>query len=690
MQILADSSLVSCADSAEILLAGAGVTSDIGLSATSLTYAPVAACDSAEQQVTITNNGKTTFTLLYPPVINGVHASSYTWSGGAQNDTSMQPGASLTYAIQFRGSQGPDGVKSAVFAVRTDDQTIGTISVNLNGQRTSVELLGPRVVDLGSVRVGTSRSVSFSYTNPTVLPIHIVATLVNGGGRVGVNPAQVRLDPGETRDITFTYLCGAEEDVQDTVLLAIDEPCIDTISVIVRARGGIDQLSASQKLNFGIVSECAKRIDSVVYVNSGAFPIQLIDVVGITGADAAAFRLLNPEVVRAQTLAPGEQRILRVEFDPSAATDGVKIADVTILAKINDVLVPVICEVKGERRTSLSINPSSMVFGRVSITSTSTQSLVFSNMGVEPLGIRAVSLAGGASSAFQVRSNPTTPMTIPPGGTFEVIVDFAPKRQDSYSDGVIITLDQPCPETRVLALSGTGVVIVDVVASLPHLVESPSQRDARIPISASVSGEATQLDSVSFSMQIRYVSSMFALREIVGGNIRRHETIGGFTLVDFDVDNASIASGGSVIAELRGDVTIGPVDSTSLEFERATMRAPNVTARFTTNDGSLVTTVCEAGGKRLITRAGRLRVEVHPNPVGSWSQIITETYERGTHRLYLLSVEGRHVDLTQWEHDSADPVREHVLPFEALASGIYQLILETPSRRRVLPLSIVR
>lgn len=183
---------------------------------------------------------------------------------------------------------------------------------------------------------------------------------------------------------------------------------------------------------------------------------------------------------------------------------------------------------------------------------------------------------------------------------------------------------------------------------------------------------------------------MFALREIVGGNIRRHETIGGFTLVDFDVDNASIASGGSVIAELRGDVTIGPVDSTSLEFERATMRAPNVTARFTTNDGSLVTTVCEAGGKRLITRAGRLRVEVHPNPVGSWSQIITETYEWGTHRLYLLSVEGRHVDLTQWEHDSADPVREHVLPFEALASGIYQLILETPSRRRVLPLSIVR
>ncbi|MEN9281160.1 MAG: hypothetical protein RL594_95 [Bacteroidota bacterium] len=690
MQILADSSLVSCSDSAEILLAGTGITSDIGLSSTSLTYSPVAACDSAQQQVTITNNGKTTFTLLYPPVINGVNASSFTWSGGAQQDTSLRPGASLTYAIQFRGSQGPDGVKSAVFAVRTDDQTIGTISVNLNGQRTSVELLGPRVVDLGSVRVGSSRSVSFSYTNPTLLAIHIVATLVNGGGRVGVNPSQIRIDPGQTRDITYTYLCGAEEDVQDTVLLAIDEPCVDTISVIVRARGGIDQLSASQKLNFGIVSECAKRIDSVIYVNSGAFPIQLIDVVGISGADAAAFRLLNPEVVRAQTLAPGEQRVLRVEFDPSAAADGIKIADVTILAKINDVLVPVICEVKGERRTSLSLNPSSIVFGRVSITSISTQSLVFSNMGTEPLAISSVSLASGPTSAFRVRSNPTTPMTIPPGGTFEVIVDFSPKRQDAYSDGVIITIDQPCPETRVLALSGTGVVIVDVIASLPDLVELPTQRDARIPISAAVSGEATQLDSVSFSMRIRYVSSMFALREVVGGVIHRHETVGGFTVVDLDINNASIASGGSVIAELIGDVTIGPVDSTTLEFERATMRAPNVTARFTTNDGSLVTTLCEAGGKRLITRAGRLRVEVHPNPVGSWSQITTETYERGIHRLILLSLDGGLVSIAQWEHDSTNPVRQHALPFEALVSGVYQLILETPSRRRVLPLSIVR
>ncbi|MBU3700041.1 MAG: choice-of-anchor D domain-containing protein [Candidatus Kapabacteria bacterium] len=688
--MVVDSSQLSCADTVEIVLAGNGVLSNVTLSATSLTYPSTAPCDSARQSVTITNNGTTSFTLVSPPVINGVNPTSFRWSGGPLRDTTLRAQESVTYSITFLGSQGPDGVKTAVFSVRTDDPGIGIISVGLNGQRNSAALIGPRIVDLGSVRVGGTINTTINYTNGSTFRLRVINATVTGPNRIGVNPTQFALDPSQVRGLTFTYICRAEENVEDTVRLALDQPCTDTIAIIVRARGGSEQLSASQKINFGVKSECVKGSDSVVYVNSGSLPIELVDVVGITGPDAAAFRVINPAAATGQRLQPGEQRVLRVEFDPAAATDGIKVAYLTVRAKINDTIVPVISELKGERRTSLFITPSSMTFGKVSVTATSTQSLIFTNSGSEPLVISSISLLGGATSGFRVRSNPPVPMTIQPGGVFEITVDFVPTQQKTYIDGVVMKLDAPCSDTRVLTLSGAGVVVVDVVASLPRIVESPSKRDVRLPIRARVTGEATRIDSASFTMRVRYIAALFALREVIGATVLRSEVLGGFTIVELSIPARTIDSAGTVIAELLGDMTIGPLDSTDVLFEQAAVTAPNVTSRLLTQDGSIKITICEAGGDRLVRRSGRLSVQIHPNPVADDGEIVTETYERGLHTLTLITAEGRTISLNSWNHDASSPVVHHRIPVEALPSGLYQVVLETPSRRRILPLSLIR
>ncbi|MFN4907404.1 MAG: choice-of-anchor D domain-containing protein [Bacteroidota bacterium] len=690
LRVVADSSQLSCSDTADVQLAGTGVLSTVTLSATSLTYPATAPCDSLRQQVTITNNGSTPFTLLSPPVINGVNPTSFRWSAGPLRDTTLRAQESVSYSVTFLGSQGPDGVKTAVMSIRTDDQTIGIINVGLNGQRSSVALAGPRIVDLGSVRIGSSVNSTVNYTNTSTFRLSIVGVRVTGPNRIGVNPTQFSLDPGQVRGLTFTYLCKAEENVEDTVLLALDQPCIDTIAIIVRARGGTEQLSSSQKINFGVKSECVKGLDSVVYVNSGTLPIELVGVVGVTGPDAAAFRVVNPAAATGQRLQPGEKRVLRVEFDPSAATDGIKVAYLTVQAKISDTIVPVISELKGERRTSLFITPTSMTFGQVSVTATSTQSLIFTNSGSEPLVISSIAPQSGTNSAFRVRSNPAVPMTIQPGGVFEIIVDFAPKQQQTYIDGVVMKLDAPCSDTRVLTLTGAGVVVVDVVASLPNVLESPSTRDKRLPIIARVSGEATRIDSTSFTMRIRYIAALFAVRDVIGARIVRNEVTGGFAVIDLEIPPKTIDSSGTVIAELLGDMTIGPIDSTDMIFDRAAMAAPNVTSRLRTENGSIAITICEAGGPRLVRRSGRLRVEVLPNPVAEQGEIVTETYERGMHSLKLISTGGEVAHEISWPHDASSPVVHHRIPVELLTSGLYQVVLETPSRRRIVPLSLIR
>jgi hypothetical protein len=85
-----------------------------------------------------------------------------------------------------------------------------------------------------------------------------------------------------------------------------------------------------------------------------------------------------------------------------------------------------------------------------------------------------------------------------------------------------------------------------------------------------------------------------------------------------------------------------------------------------------------------------LSVEVLPNPVAEQGEIVTETYERGMHSLMLISTGGEVVHHISWQHDASSPVAHHRIPVELLTSGLYQVVLETPSRRRIVPLSLIR
>jgi len=689
MRLVGDSTFTACVDSLNVPLAGRGVASTVSLSPTSLSFPVVAACDSVTECVVVTNNGTTPITLLSPPVINGIHANNFSWKSGPNGDTTLGAGASVTYCVTMFGSLGPDGVKNATFSIRTDDLTLKTLNVGLNGQRTTVNLDGSRIVDIGSARVGTQASITQTYTNTTALPVRITGSISSAPARISAASVPVTIPAGGSQVFTFTYVCTAEETVTDTIRFLIDEPCADTVIVVTRARGGVESVSASQKINFGIVPECGVRQDSVVIVNNGSLPIELIRYGGITGTDAASFACTNPGVVNNQVLAPGEQRVLRIVFDPSASTDGPKTAIVTVIAKVNDTLVGINTELRGERRTSLPINPQSIVFGAVSISASSTQSLTLFNTGVEELRITSIAMKSGAGSVYTVRSVPTAPVSIMPGGSVDLAIEFRPKDQLFYTDSIIIQLDKPCREDRVIAVSGTGQVVIDVVLQAPTRILDPTSRDIRLPIVASIKGEATRVDSVSLDFTLRMQSSLFHVQGVIGASLLRHEVVGGYTELDVRVRNGILDGSNYVICELVGDATLGPIDSTDIIFDTADIVITSVTPRLSTSNGWLVSDVCEAGGKRLVNLAGRLAMHVRPNPMVESTQIVVDTYERGMHYLKLVDAAGRIVWTASWT--SEPNKRLHVEQLDAdIAAGLYYVILESPTRRRVEPLSVVR
>ena len=690
MRLVGDSTFTACVDSLNVPLAGRGVASTVVLSPTSLSFPVVAACDSVSECVVVTNKGTTPITLLAPPVINGIHANSFSWKSGPADDSVLAPGASVTYCVTMFGTLGPDGIKTASLSIRTDDVTLKTLNVGLNGQRTTVNVDGARAVDIGSARVGTQASVTETYTNTSALPVRITGVISSAPARVTASPVPVTISAGGNQIFTFTYTCTAEETVADTIRFLIDEPCIDTVIVVTRARGGIESVSASQKINFGIVPECGIRSDSIVIVNNGSLPIDLVRFGGISGPDAVSYTCLNPAVVDNQRLDPGEQRVLQIQFDPTSSTDGIKAATVTVIAKVNDTLVDINTELRGERRTSLPINPQSIVFGAVSISAMSSQSITLFNTGAEDLTIASISMKSGMGSVFTVRSIPVAPVTIMPGGSIDLAVDFRPKDQLFYIDSIVILLDKPCREERVITVAGTGQVVIDVVLRAPTQTLDPTSRDIRLPIVASIKGEATRVDSVSIDMTVRMQSSLFHVQGIAGGTITRQEVVAGFTELDISVRNGILDGTNWLVCELIGDATLGPIDSTDVIIDTAQITITSVTPRLTTQSGWLVSQICEAGGKRLINLAGKLSVRLLPNPMVDKTEIVAETYERGMHSIRIVDAAGRIVWQSSWQSDANQRLHVEHIQSSLLSAGLYHVILESPTRSRVEPLSVVR
>src|SRR2546426_1131344 len=100
----------------------------------------------------------------------------------------------------------------------------------------------------------------------------------------------------------------------------------------------------------------------------------------------------------------------------------------------------------------LSARPASVAFGNVTVGSSSTQAVSFSNTGNVNL---TVSLGGATGPGFSI-SGLTFPLTLPPGQSSTLSVQFAPTATGSVSGSLSLVSNAPnSPST--IALSGAGV-----------------------------------------------------------------------------------------------------------------------------------------------------------------------------------------------------------------------------------------
>jgi hypothetical protein len=238
-------------------------------------------------------------------------------------------------------------------------------------------------------------------------------------------------------------------------------------------------------LNFGTVPVGSSSTESVTVSNSGEAKFTLSKV-SASGSGFAISGLSAPEI-----LLPGQSIKLTVVFKPTSAAE----ESANLLVAINAQSPQTAGSLKGTGSTSLlSVTPSVVGFGNVSVGSPVTQSLRLTNGGSASVAVKSVSATG---TGFSI-SGLTTPQTLTPGESVNFTAEFNPRAAGSETGTISIATGS---DPLSVGLNGVGV------SSAAHLVASTTSLSfGNVIIGDSPSQEVTLKNTGSASADISSVS----------------------------------------------------------------------------------------------------------------------------------------------------------------------------------------
>ena len=231
---------------------------------------------------------------------------------------------------------------------------------------------------------------------------------------------------------------------------------------------GIAMEVTPNPLDFGTVTVGSSSTQTVTVSNSGSVKFTLTKV-SASGKGFTISGLSAPE-----TLVPGKSIKLTVVFKPTSASQ----ESSNLLVAINTQSPHTAGSLRGTGSTSLlSVTPSVVGFGNVSVGSPVTQPLRLTNGGSNSVMIKSVSATGAGFSI----SGLITPQTLTPGESVNFTAEFNPKGTGTET-GTISIATESTPVS--VGLNGVGVSsAAQLVASTTSLSfgnvmigDSPSQQ----------------------------------------------------------------------------------------------------------------------------------------------------------------------------------------------------------------------
>jgi len=444
-----------------VSLAGTGTTVPVvGFSSPSVTFgSQVGGSTSADQSVTITNNGSTPLSFTGFPVTGefAIDAAGTTCS----TSTPLAAGQTCVIAVNFT----PTAAGTETGTLTLNDSQ-GTQAVSLSGTGTAAGVsLSLSSLTSGSTVVGTTteaQSVTLTNTGPSDLTITSLAV----SGDFALDPsttcsASTPVAPSGTCTIAVTFAPTAAGARTGSVTIT-DNASGGTQTIALSGTGtpaGVT-LSLSNLTSGSTVVGTTTGAQTVTLTNTGPSDLTISSL-----AASGDFALDPSTTCSASTpVASSGTCTIAVTFAPMVA--GVRTGLVVITDSASG--SPQTISLTGTGTAPVaSVSPSSLTFsGQLVGTTSAAQAVTLSNAGSAALTVSSIAITGTNSGDFS--QSKACGGSVAAGANCTISVTFTPTATGDRSASLTIT-DDAVGSPQTVALTGTGTAAPAVTLSTASL-----------------------------------------------------------------------------------------------------------------------------------------------------------------------------------------------------------------------------
>lgn len=469
----------TCYKTIYLPLSGVGLGGPARLSPGLLDYGAVPNCICKPETLTITNT-KGVPLLMKSAILTGPW---FSFVPSVSANETIAPGVTRTYIIQWCPAALADGAYTGNITFTSDDATTPVLVVPLAAVRVSTHFTSPVFTDFGTVEVNTSRTLQIRIQNGSTFGVCIDSIVPPPGYQIVSSVPSIPDTLGISRILTLTVKFSPTLTAPYNGLIRMHTscPCSEIETTAVRGIGAIVGLSFPwSTIVFAEASRCDTVFRKVALENSGHKPIT-VDSIVISGANSAAFtwRSLNYPSTLPFVLNPLSSDTLELAFHPGLSPLLFTNAVLTIVGTTVASTETFVVSLTGSRKSQFTSDADSLDFGSVSVRSNAaTQRIAWGNSTLlDTVRIDSIKIVPD-DDVFKVTAPPLNkaPVTLNPGDTLYVDVDFSPNAAVKYSAKLYVYVERlgksPCPEVdssiRLFGSGFTPPVLIDVCFDSAH------------------------------------------------------------------------------------------------------------------------------------------------------------------------------------------------------------------------------
>jgi hypothetical protein len=425
-------------------------------SVSSLNFGNTLVGSSVSQAFTLTNTGTGSVTISQVAV-TGAGFKVAGFPGGVAlvaGGVTLAAGQSLPLTASFAPAT-VGAVAGSISVVSTATNSPATISWSGTGLQPQISVT-PLSASFGNLVVGATGTQTLTVRNPGTATLNVTqASLIGTGFTSSGLALPLSIPPGGSSAFNIGFAPASAGNFSGSITLVSNAP--NSSLVIPVAGTGVStalQLSTSPtSLNFGNLATGSNATQRVTISNNGNSSVS-ISQISASGAGYSTSGVTLPF-----SLAAGQSTSFNVTFAPTST--GSLSGSVTVVSNATN--SPATISLSGTGvQPQISVTPSSVSFGNVTVGVTNTQTLTIRNAGTATLNVSQAPLAG---TGFTF-SGLVLPLSVPSGGSSSFNVGFAPASAGTFS-GSITLISNTTNSPLVLSLSGTGVATVRQLSASP-------------------------------------------------------------------------------------------------------------------------------------------------------------------------------------------------------------------------------